>query len=383
MRAKDWERACTLWAEVRALRPVHPGAYIEGLESLIRAYRFDEIEPVAEAARKHVGDQFNVQMFLAKLETRQGKWGSSVKSFEQMAASFPRRAAEVLGTTSYRQSVLNHSGIIEGNQTLDLLTHAGFQNREDLDNAEAHPKEYIFVSGMPRAGTTALGHMLNAVPEVALFTEIHIPYLAYSEACFHPDFLTYRAERLPPAAPGNLIERSKTAKYIGDKRPLMHYMLPQTLEVLKNRNVYVLHILRSVLLVANSYQTRASNPQDEWDPLRGLNNVIDELNVTHQWIVDQAELSLRPQHVLKFVDYSKMFTDCDYALGILETVGIETDEKIRSKVQGFIEQSSNIIKNQRTIPEDVVETVKARLDLDLAKQVEQITGISILGDLSL
>lgn len=381
MAAQDWDQAATQWEEVRRQRPQHPGAHTEGLEALIRAYRFDEIDQVMDLARSNVGDHFQTRLFLAVLTSRLGLWREAVQAFEDMAEAFPKQRSTVETSTAYRQAVLNTYGIMEGNRRLAPLTHKMFTG---WDTAPV-PDEtgYVFVSGMPRAGTTALGQMLNMSRDIALFTEIHIPYLTYAPESFDPSLLADRAKRLPGAAPNDMLERGQTAKLLGDKRPLFHYMLPQTFEAMRDRKVTVFHILRSVELVAVSYQRRAENPEDSWDPLRDLGNAIDELNVMHQFILDWEEQGqTAPGHKVVYVDYNRAFSDFDYAMELFSHVEISAPEAMASPIRNFIEHSRGVLGKSRQTPEWIADALHARLDKDSARKVRELTGIDVLQGLT-
>lgn len=375
MRLKDWASACDKWADVRATLPLHPASYIEGIESLIRAYRHDEISAVAALAREHVLHDPNVEMFLAKLACRQGRWAESVQMFEAIV-----NRGDVTRSTVYRQAVLNAEGILAGNRRLAQLTHADFmQPQLDCLKPVNPGSAFVFVSGMPRAGTTALGHALNRSSGVAIFTEIHIPYLAYDARSFDRRLLDVRMERLPQSAPSSILNRLPDALFLGDKRPLFHYMLPQTLEAMRGHQVSVFHILRPVALVAASYHARAMNPKDEWDPLRNLHNAIDELNVMHRFILDwHAQGEMASGHRLFYVDNTKVFKDLGYLLGLFYEMGHDVNEDLRQRLSNYIEHSREILTRDRPLDEFIQEGILARLDIDLARRVETLTGIELL-----
>ena len=104
----------------------------------------------------------------------------------------------------------------------------------------------------------------------------------------------------------------------------------------------VFHMLRPVAHVAASYDKRARNPKDEWDPLRNLVNCVHELNVMHNFLLDWHRMAPvdRP-HKLIYVNYSKVFSDFEYAMnlfreiGVLETGALRSQASRRKETAGF------------------------------------------------
>src|SRR5690606_13906087 len=125
-------------------------------------------------------------------------------------------AEQIMRKPEYRQSVLNAYGILAGSRRLDVVTHA-----QQYGSAASPIEEraFVFVSGMPRAGTTALGHLLNIRTDIALFTELHNPYLAYAPSSFAPEIIAAKRRNLPTVASEKLQTRAEGAVMIGDKRP--------------------------------------------------------------------------------------------------------------------------------------------------------------------
>lgn len=385
MQKAEWDAACNIWEQIRQENPDNIPAHIQGIQALIRAYRFKEISLLENQLQELADGCFHVQIFLANLANRKGLWQKSVELFEEIARAFPNRRPEVLRSTQYRQSILNTFGILAGNSRLATLTHAQFM-RQHVAEKDIGPadKKYVFVSGMPRAGTTALGHLLNISPDVALFTEIHTPYLVYAQDSFALPILENRIKNLPSAAPKGMLEKSKKSAYIGDKRPLLHYVLPQLLTEMSTKSVTVFHILRSVAHIAESYQTRAENPNDNWDPLRGLGNCIHELNVMHRFILDwDAEGQMQAAHRLVYVDYNRVFSEFDYAMALFDRLGIARGETLQRLVSDNQERSSRIAAKVRTIRPTVLKALHAQLDIPAAQAVSNLTGIDILAGLPL
>jgi len=375
MRA-DWARACDLWAELRTETPDSLVAFTSGIEALIRAYRFDEAFLLADKMEGRFGGHPRTEMALAALQTRRGLWAAATARYEKLAGRSDKLAERVQCIPTYRQAVFNTFGILEGSRRLQPVLH------ETRQHPDAECRGYVFISGMPRSGTTALGHLMNVRTEIALFVELHNPYLTYSPSSFAPEVIARQRARHAAVAPEQIVERARTAAFIGDKRPLFHYSLPHTLAVMADHPVVVLHILRAPLLVAASYQRRAANPDDGWDPLRDLGNCIDEINVMHRFLLDwHRDGNMAPRHRLIHVDYDRAFRDPDYAIGLFETIGVQDLGASRGAITGFQERSAQILARERKIDPEIRWAVAAGLDREAARGVADLTGIDVLGEL--
>ncbi|WP_027256082.1 sulfotransferase family protein [Leisingera aquimarina] len=129
--------------------------------------------------------------------------------------------------------------------------------------------QHLFLSGTARAGTSALVNILNQHNHILIGQERY--------------FKKFRQDRISPAhfekdrfldiregdthAHGGLFvpqrpRRYDNAVYVGDKYPPMFRHLDHVLsEFPKARHIY---ILRNPLSVAESYEARFRNPDDDW-----------------------------------------------------------------------------------------------------------------------
>ena len=150
-----------------------------------------------------------------------------------------------------------------------------------------HRKEFIFVSGIPRSGTTALAKLLNLSPEITIFFELFPAFREYRPSDFSAEQLEEIISELPDderikiygiakkTLTSQLLEKTASSKFVGDKRPLFLNTLPATLEHFSEEKVDILHILRAVDHVILSYYTRASDPQSPWPPSRSFEQLRD------------------------------------------------------------------------------------------------------------
>lgn len=379
----------------------NPRSYRKGINAALRAHQFDKARALEAELEAHFSENFNAMMILASLACRRANWPTAMARYESIRASFPSRfGRDVEPTTHYRRTILNSMGILAGSKKLPIELNS----RSESTNALSDLEGFVFVSGMPRAGTTALGQLLAISPKIVLFPELYSPYLAYSPACFTPEGLDARVKEknlraLHPDQSGAIGKSARTkvenakaklptvdrAIFVGDKRPLFQYGLPQTLKMLMDRRVVVFHILRDCAHVAASYQKRANNPDDEWDPLRGLSNCIHEMNVTHRFIRDMeaggGNEFVGPRHELLYVDYARVFLERDEALSLFSRLDIEVDPKMTKQLDALQEKSKQLMASPREINDSLRRALQDSLDFDAAEAVCKITGIDVLASI--
>lgn len=372
---QNWAAAAAHWENARSIFPDLPLGYWQGINALIRLDQFEAAWDLAAVFDAKLPDNFFAQTYLTNLIARRGKWDEAIKRFEGMQRRFPSRAVQIEESNAYRQSIFNAKGIMEGSRILKSV----IQNPERAES-EAIPQKFLFVSGMPRAGTTAMGHLLNECRDVGMFTEIYNPYRAYNRSDFSPEILK---DKLPKTANPHeirIVERYDSDSIIGDKRPLFQYSMLQTFEELASYPVTVFHMLRDVLDVCASYLKRAQDPKDNWDRLRGLSQCIHELNVMHRLIQQMNDgFELRDNHKVVYVDYMRMFKDEAYAANVLEQSGARFyPEKLKE-----FQQKSGARKKSEIKDRDILCTaLHDQLDFAAVGAVQEITGISLLEGLT-
>lgn len=377
--------AASLLEEAQGRWPGTLRLLTEQIEMLVLGYRFDDARERAAHLETTLSDQPRAARFLAGFATRLGRWQEAEERFEAIMAKEPQAARGVMNDAYYRQAVFNRHGILAGSRKLAPVTHAEAQSQNADRGADREagdpvaPASYVFVSGMPRSGTTALGHLLNLSTEVALFTELHNYYFTYAPSSFSPEMLARKHKVRPTVISAEMIERAGKAAFVGDKRPLFHYALPHTLAAMADRQVTVFHLLRPVLHVAASYHARAANPEDIWEPLRDIGLCIDEMNVMHRFLLGQAAAPQgNPAHRLVFVDYHRVFSDTEYAAGLFTRLGAACGPALRAAIEAFQTKSAAVIARDRSIDPVVIDSIARGLDMEAAREVSVLTGTDIL-----
>jgi len=142
-------------------------------------------------------------------------------------------------------------------------------SRPDLD-APLAPPHYLFVGSMPRSGTSALTHLLNAHPGVVLGMERYSAIWrkeALTPAHFTPEMFLARHVFDGDRPIENhfhregFAQRFAKARFVGDKFPFIAGHLPFVFRTFVPATV--VYILRNPLSVCESAQARFDNPQDK------------------------------------------------------------------------------------------------------------------------
>ena len=102
MAMQDWVRACELWAVERIERPGNLQAYISGIESLVRAYHFEEAFALVEKMSTRFAGSNEAELVLAELKTRRGQRFSATELYDSIAVRSEALADRVASLPYYR-----------------------------------------------------------------------------------------------------------------------------------------------------------------------------------------------------------------------------------------------------------------------------------------
>lgn len=379
MSAQRWLEAVDHWAATRTQFPDVPFGYSRGADALIMLGRFDEAWALGDEMYAALPHSPACHTRYAILQCRRGDWAGALATYQTMQEKFPQQKDTIPDGQLYRQALYNTVGIPEGYNRLPPTR----QNTpaDDLVPQGRDLRKFMFVSGMPRAGTSAMGRLLN-IPgkRVLLFTELYNPYLSYDPACFTNAAVAQTLKRKPKAATQKLLSRLPTTEWIGDKRPLFHYGMLHTMDRLKDHDVVVYHMLRNVAEVCLSYQKRADKRGIGWDPARDVMHCLHEMNIMHRLIIDlDAQPRFRPRHKVVYVDYKQVFCSDSYAQTVFAEAGIDiTFPGLHRAIRTYQDNSRETLARPRAVPDTIRAAIADKLDFDAARKVEQITGICLL-----
>lgn len=237
-----------------------------------------------------------------------------------------------------------------------------------IDHSSRVPRSArpLFVAGPPRSGTSGFTRYLNRHPEILVCIERY-KYVAprrISPELFSPERILDLREHetnIPRDRHVALVERKQPSrlKWIGDKYP--HYVV--RMEVLAKNNpgarFIVLH--RPAEEVAESYQARASNPDDRWPAKNGFDVGIEHWNRAFQATRRFVEGD-NAANVL-IVDYHRFFYEPESFVPVLAAfLEIDFDEPIRAHWARMSARFAERRRPKREITPQQRELVEARKD---------------------
>ena len=187
----------------------------------------------------------------------------------------------------------------------------------------AKEKKILFVCGCPRSGTTVLTQLLNWHPQISVGMERFGKLLDTNPQRFTPkifginrffeirpgdcfyDSFEFRAYSQPYCSEFNRQKYQKSI-YVGDKNPKLYEHFATVKENFADTGFKMIFILRDVYSVAESYNVRASNPDDKWKADNDFKRAIIDWNKSISTI--SQELNQNPEQLI-LVNYNDFFTD--------------------------------------------------------------------------
>lgn len=230
-------------------------------------------------------------------------------------------------------------------------------------------KAHLIVSGVARSGTTALGELLNAHPDICLGIErFKFQYLRahnFSSTLFERDrFFDFRPEdtNLDPAKRpawkpvyAKIEEKWDQARIIGDKVPDLLPVLADFLT--ENPSYRYICILRNLKDVGLSWQARADKPRDAWPKEKGFVEACKSWGEQHHLLHDLMRHKPIRQKIL-LLDYDAMYDDLSLTeAALLGFLGLDRHDDFT----GTLYQHAEFINERpnRKIPKKFIETYKA------------------------
>lgn len=232
-------------------------------------------------------------------------------------------------------------------------------------------KKFLFVTGVARSGTTALTVLLNTHPDIALGLERYkFLYTRDKEenlspGLFEPDRFFSQSEdetNVPLTKYGDeSVFRRKLADaaYVGDKYP----RLTTRIRILDERfpDPRVIFIFRDPMRVASSWEVRANNEKDRWDPSRDFKAAVEGMN--DAFLAARKLGRQRPDRFL-IVEYERIFApdNVTTVAAIFDWLGLDFHPSVRDKWVGN-QETFRIVQAKPLAPIDQTY-VKKHIDWD-------------------
>lgn len=248
-----------------------------------------------------------------------------------------------------------------------------FRKPTDLDT---EGKRFLFVSGTPRSGTTALGLLLGRSAQMGVFIERFDFRYGYHPAMFSLQHLTQGNYSTHPKRFRweAMVKHYSSLRYVGDKRP--HFLKSW---YITSRNfdpelTGVLHIHRDLEEVALSYDKRARKSlivMDGWTPRRDFRVACLDWNLSNQLLV-KALQDQKWRRSFLVVRYRDVFGSLESAARIFDWLGVELSVAERADISSFINHSRTMLEAPRELEADKVAYLKTHIDQFSADAVEAL-----------
>lgn len=276
---------------------------------------------------------------------------------------------------NYRKAMIYQLGISKAHEKLKCVSRyeiakkaLGVSQIELFEN-----KRFLFVSGMPRSGTTAFGDLLNIVDDMKLFVELGNEFMPFSPNDFSNSVLPTLVQWSGQEKNTRILEVSDY-KVIGDKRPYFFMNLPHFFENFKSLDFKVLHIVRNIFEVAYSYQMRANNSEDKlWGASKGVSQCMHEINLMLRYFTSSEFIPFRNK--IRFVDYSRVLSNREYFLQLIHQENLGSFDSKGNELNDFFQ--SSLGRKEKSIPKDFKFIVDELIDHKALKEFEDLIGFSV------
>lgn len=221
-------------------------------------------------------------------------------------------------------------------------------------------QEFLFISGVPRSGTTALGNFLNLHPDVALTLERFGFGQGFHPAMFAENIVFHNEQYKIKYS--DLFSKFKKAKYIGDKRPNFLHSWSITKKHFEPEKIKIIHFVRDPYLVAQSYLKRSSLQSkglDSWSS----NSIVprDHFFACHDMNLNNTralEIAQDPnfKSSIKIIDSEKFYSDVNNVIDVLNWLGLEVSDYIKVQAEIMVGKSAEI-KKKTFVSDNILEFV--------------------------
>lgn len=366
-------------AAARTLIAEHPQAwedYERAALDLLALKRLDEALSQVDQGLQHLSE--NIQ--LLKLKDYLSAFVPSTNS--QTTALASKREHYELTT----RDIIAYSGDPEFFHTIQSRR----KHKPSPDNPlKQLTKKALFVAGLGRSGTTALGKALSISQAVEMYTELYpgLRLEGYRPSDFKRIPIANRISRSKNKHDNETIlnERHDNSAFVGDKRPQFQFCIESTHDNFSPNQCTTVYIARDLASICKSAHARASNPSDHrWPAERGIEHTVLQYNASCRQII---HLYKNRKDIFKsviFVWYADFFQSKERAHDLLEQIGIELTSDERLGFDGFMEHSSSKVNQSRAknhqLAADIELAINTLLDRDAHRAFTTITGLpDILG----
>ena len=224
-------------------------------------------------------------------------------------------------------------------------------------------KDYLFVAGNARSGTTALGALLNFSSKICLGIERYSLNENVSALSFDKNhFFDKESENylMRPQLYEKIRNKFERAKYIGDKRPRFIKSWRNTW--LNLPQAKIIYIFRNIYDVACSYNVRASNAalgiDTSWSPHRDFSKAVRD------WNDGVREInSLIQFYEVYLIKYEDFFVDLAKINRLFYYLEIDLDEQdLQAGITKINKTALSLQNKERNLSSSEIEYINYHAD---------------------
>lgn len=231
-------------------------------------------------------------------------------------------------------------------------------------------KNYLFVIGNARSGTTALVTLLNSSPEICLGIERYPSNDDISASSFEKDSFFNTEDKnylVRPHFYEEIKDKFKKSRYIGDKRPGFVKSWKNTW--LNLPQAKIIYIFRNIYDVACSYNIRASNAALEidksWPTDRDFSKAVRDWNKGLQEIKKLANF-----YEVYFIKYEDFFIEQSQMRHLFDYLKVTTKDQNVTTVMSRIHKTALSLQNkQRTLSDSEIKYIDSHADFEAYNDV--------------
>lgn len=223
-------------------------------------------------------------------------------------------------------------------------------------------RNYLFVIGNARSGTTALLNLVNASDKICLGNERYEKFDISANGYERAEFFDSESPSLKVREQlyKKLDPKFDGARYIGDKRP--GFSADWKSSLLNIPSMKILYIFRNIHGVAASYNERASNAASgtdtSWSLKRDFRAAVDDWNLEIQ-----QGLQMAGHSDLLLVKYEDIFNSKTHMQRVFNWLGIDTHEPgVEKLIRNTIVRSKSLKEKDREMDMNTKNYIEAHAD---------------------
>ena len=254
---------------------------------------------------------------------------------------------------------------LELRQKIKAISHS----RTIMNTNIANNRNYLFIIGNARSGTTALLNLLNSSSEVCLGNERYEKFNLAANGYERAEFFDTKSPRFKMREKlyAALEPKFDHAKYIGDKRPGFTADWKNTL--LHIPAVKILYIFRHIEGVAASYNERAVNAAEgkdtSWPQRRNFTAAVDD------WNFEIQQALLIAEHCdIFFVKYEDIFGSEALMQEVFKSLNIDSEEaSIQKLIRNTISRGKSLKTKDRALDAKTLAYIETHADIEAYKKM--------------